>query len=65
MWRYDGANIEIRVLRTEGYVVSAESAVLAGVRADDLTEILRLRKESGTAEWQRRVRAWVRKQTAR
>ena len=60
VWRYAGGKLEIRVLVGGRYAESAESLVLPGVRADELTRLLEESGRTGSVAWARRVREWAR-----
>ena len=51
VWRYAGGKLEIRVLVGGRYAESAESLVLPGVRADELTRLLEESGRMGSVEW--------------
>jgi Uma2 family endonuclease len=62
VWRYDGNRREVRIhlLRGDAYTEGAESAIFAGVTADELTVLIRDVGYADSDEWERRVRDWAR-----
>ena len=60
VWRYAGGKLAIRVLVGGRYAESAESLVLPGVRAGELTRLLEESTRIGSVAWARRVREWAR-----
>lgn len=60
VWRYETDSLKIYQLAAESYVGAAESAMLPGVRAEDLTAHIAASQHLKRTEWLRQVRAWAR-----
>ena len=60
VWRYDGQQLEIRLLEGGRYTESAESSVLRGMSADALSGLIEDSKGMESAAWEQRVREWAR-----
>jgi Uma2 family endonuclease len=56
VWRYEGEQISIFRLETDGFVQCQTSAVLPGVKRNDLTRLLREGQHLPRPVWSRRVR---------
>jgi len=62
VWRYDGKQVSIFRLTAREYGESADSAVLPGITAEALNQLLAARSQMKRTAWIRHVRQWVRQQ---
>jgi Uma2 family endonuclease len=60
VWRYDGAQLHLLVLREGTYVAGTQSGVMPSMTADALLDLLRGAAEQDAATWLRRAQAWAR-----
>ncbi|MGO9275652.1 MAG: Uma2 family endonuclease [Terriglobia bacterium] len=60
VWRYDGVRVTIYALVGGEYVESAESLVLSGLWATELTRLLEESESSEPIVWLQALRQWVR-----